>query len=133
MLCFLIHPWRQTGPGRQSTVSTDGWLYRLLVALSGITLILVVAYIILAQDNRSIQAEVNRRQQFINQGIQLSRVNEALIRALTAAANTDEKLRDLLAQNGITTKPPTGAPASSEAPTEKQTAPESPAPVSTVR
>jgi len=114
-------------------VNTDGWLYRLLVALSGITLILVVAYIILEQDNRSIQAEVNRRQQFINQSIQLSRVNEALLRALTAAANTDEKLRDLLAQNGITSKSATGAPASIEAPTEKEPAPASPAPASTVR
>jgi len=104
-----------------------------LVALSGITLILVVAYIILEQDNRSVQAEVNRRQQFINQSIQLSRVNEALIRALTAAANTDEKLRDLLAQNGVTGKSATEAPASSEAPTEKEPAPASPAPASTVR
>jgi len=114
-------------------VNTDSWLYRLLLALSGITLILVVAYIILEQDNRSIQAEVNRRQQFINQSIQLSRVNEALLRALTAAANTDEKLRDLLAQNGITSKSATGAPASIEAPTEKEPAPASPAPASTVR
>jgi len=104
-----------------------------LVALSGITLILVVAYIILEQDNRSVQAEVNRRQQFINQSIQLSRVNEALIRVLTAAANTDEKLRDLLAQNGVTGKSATEAPASSKAPTEKEPAPASPAPASTVR
>jgi len=114
-------------------VNTDSWLYRLLLALSGITLILVVAYIIIEQDNRSIQAEVNRRQQFINQSIQLSRVNEALLRALTAAANTDEKLRDLLAQNGITSKSATGAPASIEAPSEKEPAPASPAPASTVR
>ncbi len=56
------------------------------------------------QDNRTVQAEVNRRQQFINQSIQLGRVNEALIRALAAAAvsNKDDKLRDLLADNGIT-------------------------------
>ena len=114
-------------------MNTDSWLYRLLLALSGITLILVVAYIIIEQDNRSIQAEVNRRQQFINQSIQLSRVNEALLRALTAAANTDEKLRDLLAQNGITSKSATGAPASIEAPSEKEPAPASPAPASTVR
>ena len=83
---------------------TDSWLYRLLVALSGITLALVVAYIVLIQDNRTVQAEVNQRQQFINQSIQLGRINEALIRALAAAAvsNKDDKLRDLLADNGIT-------------------------------
>jgi hypothetical protein len=63
-----------------------------------------VAYIVLVQDNRSVQTEVARRQQFINQSIQLGRVNEALIRALASAAvsNKDDRLRDLLTQNGIT-------------------------------
>src|ERR1700737_3890314 len=85
---------------------------RVLVALSGITLALVVAYIVLIQENRSVQAEVNQRQQFINQSIQLGRINDTLIRALAAAAvdNNDDKLRDLLAQNGITINPTTGAP-----------------------
>jgi hypothetical protein len=83
-----------------------------LVALSGITLILVVAYIVLIQNNRSVQAEVNQRQQFINQSIQLGRISDALIRALAATAVTDkdDKLRDLLAQNGVTINPTTGAP-----------------------
>jgi len=91
---------------------TDSWLYRLLVALSGITLALVVAYIVLIQDNRTVQAEVNQRQQFINQSIQLGRINDTLIRALAAAAveNNDDKLRELLAQNGISINPTTGAP-----------------------
>jgi hypothetical protein len=104
-----------------------------MVALSGITLVLVVVYIILAQDNRSIQAEVNQRQQFINQSIQLGRVNEALIRAIatTANANGDEKLRELLAQSGITINPATGAPVSSGAPVEKGAAPASPTPPGT--
>ena len=91
---------------------TDSWLYRLLVALSGITLALVVAYIVLIQDNRTVQAEVNQRQQFINQSIQLGRINDTLIRALAAAAveHNDDKLRELLAQNGIAINPTTGAP-----------------------
>jgi hypothetical protein len=81
-----------------------GWLYWIGVGLSGLTLLLVVAYIVLVQDNRSVQAEVNQRQQFINQSIQLGRVNEALIRALATAAlsNKDDRLRELLTQNGIT-------------------------------
>jgi hypothetical protein len=107
---------------------TDGWLYRLLVALSGITLILVVAYIVVIQDNRSVQAEVNQRQQFINQSIQLGRINDALIRAVatTAVTNKDDKLRDLLAQNGITINPTTGAP-------EREAAPATAAPAATGR
>jgi hypothetical protein len=74
------------------------------VGLSGAAGALVIAYIILVQDNRTVQAEVNRRQQFINQSGQLGRINEALIRAIAAAAvnNKDDKLRELLADNGIT-------------------------------
>jgi hypothetical protein len=83
---------------------SEEWLYRVTVGLAGFALVLVVAYIALVQDNRSVQAEVNRRQQYINQSTQLGRVNEALVRALAAAAvsEKDDKLRDLLAQNGIT-------------------------------
>jgi len=106
-------------------VRTDGWLYRLLVALSGITLVLVVVYIVLIQDNRSIQAEVNQRQQFINQSIQLGRINDTLVRAVAAAAvdSKNDKLRDLLAQNGFTINPKTGVP-------ERTVAPASAAPAS---
>ena len=107
---------------------TDGWLYRLLVALSGITLVLVVVYIVLTQDNRSVQTEINQRQQFINQGIRLGRINDALIHTLatTAVSNNDDKLRDLLAQNGITINPATGAP-------EREAAPPAAAPAATGR
>ena len=107
---------------------TEGWLYRLLVALSGMTLVLVVVYIVLIQGNRSVQSEVNQRQQFINQSIQLGRVNDALIRALatTAVSNNDDKLRDLLAQSGITINPTTGAP-------EREAAPAAAAPTATGR
>jgi len=109
-------------------VPTEGWLYRLSVALSGITLILVIVYIVLFQDNRTVQSEINQRQQFINQSIQLGRVNDALIRALatTAFSDKDDKLRDLLAQSGITINPTTGAP-------EREAAPAAPAPAATGR
>ena len=107
---------------------TVGWLYRLLVALSGISLVLVVVYIVVIQDDRSVQSEINQRQQFINQSIRLGRVNDALIRALaTAAVSTkDDRLRDLLAQNGITINPTTGAP-------EREAAPATAAPAATGR
>ena len=103
---------------------TEGWLYWMTVGLAALTGALVIAYIILVQDNRTVQAAVNRRQQFINQGIQLGRINEALIRALAAAAvsNKDDKLRDLLADNGITINasgepvPSVSAPAEKTAP-----------------
>jgi len=81
-----------------------GWLYWIAFGLSVLTLLLVFAYMVLVQDNRSVQAEVNQRQQFINQSAQLRGINEALVHALATAAvnDKDDKLRDLLAQNGIT-------------------------------
>ena len=101
----------------------EGWLYWMTDGLSAAAGALVVAYIVLVQDNRTAQAEVNRRQQFINQSIQLGRVNEALIRALAAAAvsNNDDKLRDLLAENGITINASGEPVLSSSGPAEKTT------------
>jgi len=91
----------------------ERWGYRIILALSGITLILVFIYLVLTERNRAVQAEVNQRQQFINQSVQLGRVNDALVRVIAATAvnDKDDKLRDLLAQNGITINPKTGAPA----------------------
>jgi hypothetical protein len=73
-------------------------------ALSLVALLLVVGNILLAIDIQQRQAEVNQRQQFINQSIQLSRANQLLINALAqiAAKNGDAEIRDLLAANGIT-------------------------------
>ena len=127
--CYAVRPPQtdrvNTG---QSEMRSDSWVNRVLVALSGITLVLVVAYIVLAQENRSVQAEVSQRQQYINQSIQLGRINDALIRALAAAAvdDNDDKLRELLAQNGITINPATGAP-------EKQAPPAAAPPAGTGR
>jgi hypothetical protein len=103
------------------------WLYWITVGLSGLTLALVVAYIVLVQDNRSVQAEVSQRQQFINQSSQLGRINEALIRALasTAASNKDDRLRDLLAQNGITINAAGEAAPSGSGPAVQTTTPAS--------
>jgi hypothetical protein len=111
-----------------------GWSYWGAVGLAGLTLVLVFAYIILIQQNRSVQAEVNQRQQFINQSIQLGRVNESLIRNLAAPAinNKDDRLRDLLAQSGFTINATTPAP-SSGGPGEKEATAPSPAPTGTGR
>ncbi len=90
----------------------DGWVYRVTLALSGITLVLVVVYLVMSQQNRAVQAEVNQRQQFISQSIEFSRIDNALIQAIAsnAVSGKDDKLRALLTQNGITINPVTGAP-----------------------
>jgi hypothetical protein len=94
------------------------WPSRLLAALAGVTVVLVIVNGVLFLDNQSAQREVNKRQLFINQSIQLNRIYEALVRAIAAAAVTakDEKLRDLLAEHGITFTftPSPGSPAAPE-------------------
>lgn len=99
-------------------MQAEVWGYRIILALSGITLILVVVYLVLIEQNRATQAAVNQRQQFINQGVQFGRINDALIRALATAAvsEKDDKLRDLLSQSGVTLNPKTEATAPGAAP-----------------
>jgi hypothetical protein len=89
------------------------WFRWVLSGIAVLGLIFVVVNIFLFLGNRSIQGEVNDRQQFINQSIQLDRLNRELIAALAnlAARNNDDQLRNLLASHGITftVNPPTGA------------------------
>jgi len=93
-------------------MQAQAWGYRIVRPLPGITLVLVVVYLVVTEQNRSVQAEVNQRQQFINQSVGFSRVNDALARAVAAVAvnANDAKLRDLLTSNGIAINPKTGAP-----------------------
>ena len=78
-------------------------LYWISTVLAGASIALVIVNGTMYLGNQSVQAEVNRRQQFINQSVQLSRVSEALVRSILGAAtrNKDEQLRKLLAQHGI--------------------------------
>lgn len=90
-------------------------LFWLMTSLAGISVVLVVVNGIIFLVNQSAQAEINQRQQFINQSAQLGRVQEGLVRALaqSAANNKDDQLRDLLAQYGVTytVNPSPAAPA----------------------
>jgi hypothetical protein len=81
-----------------------GWLHWTLVVLSAGALLLVAVNAWLNESNRSLQADVNRRQEFINQSVEISKIHEILVRSLAqaAVANNNDKLRDLLAQQGIT-------------------------------
>ena len=76
----------------------------LLTALGGLALILVLICTGLFFDNRATQAEVSARQQYINQTVQLGRLNTQVAQFLAnlAVQNDDARIRDLLAANGIT-------------------------------
>jgi hypothetical protein len=110
--------------------------YWISVVLGALTIVLVVVNFAVLSNNLSAQAEANQRQQFINQSTQFRRVDDLLIRTLAQAAVNakDDKLRDLLAQQGVTLTPtpsePTSAPGSptpgSPAPTTGPVAPAAP-------
>ena len=75
-----------------------------LNVFASLALVLVLLNTYLSMSNRAMQIEVNNRQQFINQSIQLSRFNNQLIRTLASlSAQTDDKeIEQLLAAHGIT-------------------------------
>jgi hypothetical protein len=85
-------------------IHSRGWLYWTLVAFSGSALLLVLTNTWLVESNRTAQAEVNQRQEFINQSIEIGKIHEALVRGLAQAAfdRNDDRLRQLLAEQGIT-------------------------------
>ena len=72
--------------------------------LAGLTLLGVVANAVLVLGNQKFEAEVQARQQFINQSLQLYQVTTALLQALAQAAvgANDAALRGLLAESGVT-------------------------------
>lgn len=88
-------------------------------ALGGLTLVLVIVNGVLFLGNQSRQAEVSARQRFIEQSVEMSRINDQLIHALAkqAIVNHDNRLLDLLGQNGINVSTnPAAAPAPAAAP-----------------
>lgn len=97
--------------------------------LSSLALLLVAANGVLFLGNRSRQAEVTQRQNFIEQSVQLSQLNDSLIRALAKQAvdGKDSKLLDLLAQYGVGV-PPAAPAAATPAAAPPSAAPASPLP-----
>jgi hypothetical protein len=82
----------------------SSWQFWALNGCAGLVMALVITNIALFLGNRTVQVQAAERQQFINQSIQLSRLNTQLIRALaaTSAQTDDEEIRELLASHGVT-------------------------------
>jgi len=74
-----------------------------LTPLAGLMLVLVLLNVLLSLGNQSLRADVNERQQFIAQSIQLEELNREIVAALASVAvkNNDEQLKTLLASQGI--------------------------------
>jgi len=76
---------------------------RSLTVLAAVALLLVIANIVLYSGNRTRQAAYADRAQYIQQGLQLEPLYQALVRGIVerAASTNDGELRALLTAQGI--------------------------------
>ncbi len=93
------------------------WQFWTVTGLGGLVLAVIVVNIFLFLHNRSLQTEVNNRQIYINQSMQLDQLNREIITAIAnlAAKNNDEDLKDVLTSHGITFSPNQNASAAATA------------------
>ncbi len=77
------------------------------IILAVLAIVLVVANVLLSMGNQSVQADVNERQQFIAQSIQLEQLNRQVVTVLAnmAMKSNDQELKNLLAASGVALGP----------------------------
>ena len=82
--------------------------------VAAVTLILVILNSFLVVRNQGIEAEVQQRQQIINQSLQVNQVSNALLQMLgqSVLRTQDPQITTLLSEFGITVSetPPAGSP-----------------------
>lgn len=109
------------GSGARS-VTSKPW-YGWVTILAGVAIALVVTNIGLFERNRTLQAEVAARTQYLQQTAQLEALNREIVNALAnlAVRNKDEALKAILTEQGININmgPGQGAPAPGPAPESK--------------
>ncbi|HSE87297.1 MAG TPA: hypothetical protein VLJ79_13825 [Candidatus Binatia bacterium] len=87
---------------------------RVLTGLAVVMLVLVLVNILISLGNQSLRAEVNERQQFLAQSMQLEGLHREIITVLATVAlkTNNDPLKSLLASQGIDfgqPPPPAGA------------------------
>lgn len=77
------------------------------LVLACLVVALILVDIGLVETNRSLQAEVSQRAQYIQQTAQIETLSREVVTALAnlAIQNNDDQLRTLLAKHGITINP----------------------------
>ena len=82
----------------------ERWQFWLFVVLGAAAIGLAVINGTLFVSNRSLQAAVNNRQQFVLQSMQLETLYREMVKSLAdlSARNNDDQLRALLKTHGIT-------------------------------
>jgi type II secretory pathway pseudopilin PulG len=96
--------------------------FGLLTLLALLVAAAVAGILTLGSLNRALQSEVNARQQYVQQSVQLETLYREIVRALAelAARNNDSAVRDMLGRHGISyTANPPAAPAGPTSPPRK--------------
>jgi hypothetical protein len=88
---------------------------RVLTGLAVLMLVLVLVNILMSLGNQSLRAEVNERQQFLAQSMQLEGLHREIITVLATVAlkTNNDQLKSLLASQGINFGQPPPPPAGS--------------------
>lgn len=78
--------------------------FRVLMTLAVLALILTLTNMLLYSSNRSVNAKVSARGQYIQQSLQMQPLYDAMLRNMVglAAKKNDSQLKGLLASQGIT-------------------------------
>jgi hypothetical protein len=86
-----------------------------LTGLAVLMLVLVLVNILMSLGNQSLRAEVNQRQQFLAQSMQLEGLHREIITVLATVAlkTNNDQLKSLLASQGINFGQPPPPPAGS--------------------
>jgi hypothetical protein len=85
-------------------------------ALASLALLLVIVDGWLVSSNASIRGDVTGRQQYINQSVQLSRLNQELVNELgSLALKNNAAIKQMLAESGITVVGQAPTPAAGQA------------------
>ena len=97
------------------------WQFWTLTAIALLAAIFAVTNMVLFTSNRTAQAEVAGRQDYIQKSIQFEGLYREMIKALAdlSVRNQDQELRNLLATHGITVNLPPPAAAPAPAPARK--------------
>jgi predicted Holliday junction resolvase-like endonuclease len=88
---------------------------RVLTGLAVLVLVLVLVNILMSLGNQSLRAEVNQRQQFLAQSMQLEGLHREIVTVLATVAlkTNNDQLKSLLASQGINFGQPPPPPAGS--------------------
>jgi Na+-translocating ferredoxin:NAD+ oxidoreductase RnfG subunit len=77
------------------------WQFVLLLIVGLACVCLGLVTIVFARENRKLQEALQTQQAAINKGSLSQQIGTNLLREMAATAQTDEKMRDLLQQNGF--------------------------------